>query len=78
MSERGTQDIPRCWALQRDNTPSPAECGLCVTVQSCSLSCVGEKERKAEAWGALSLYVGVLLLHLLSCSLVHEGLLGIL
>ena len=49
MSERGTQDILRFGALRRDNTPSPAECGLCVTVQSCSWSCVEEEERQAKA-----------------------------
>ena len=36
MRGRGTPDIPRFGALRRDNTPSPAECGLYVTVQSCS------------------------------------------
>ena len=36
MSERGMQDIPRSGALRRDNTPSPAEFGLYVSVQSCS------------------------------------------
>ena len=49
MSERGTQDIPRFGALRRDNTPSPAECGLYVTVQSCSSSCMEEQGGQARA-----------------------------
>ena len=49
MSERGTQDIPRFGALRRDNTPSPAECGLYVIVQSCSKSCVEEEGGWAKA-----------------------------
>ena len=49
MSERGTQDIPRFGALRRDNTPSPAECGLYVIVRGCSQSCTEEEGRLAKA-----------------------------
>ena len=44
ISERGMQDIPRFGALRRDNTPSLAEVGLYVVVQSCSCSYLGKKE----------------------------------
>ena len=49
MRERGTQDIPRFGALWRDNTPSPAKCGLYVTVQSRSSSCMEEEGGRAKA-----------------------------
>ena len=49
MSGRGTPDIHRFGALWRDNTPSPAECGLCVIVQSCPSSCTREEGRQAKA-----------------------------
>jgi hypothetical protein len=49
MRGRGTRDIPRFGALRRDNTPSPAECGLCVDVTGLLLELFWGG-RQARAW----------------------------
>ena len=50
MSGRGTRDIPRFGALRRDNTPSPAECGLCVNDTGLLLELFwGGRQARAQA-----------------------------
>ena len=49
MSGRGTPDIPRFGALQRDNTPSPAECSLMFDSTMLLLELYGGGSKLAKA-----------------------------
>ena len=49
MSERGTPDIPRFGALQRDHTPSPAECSLMFDSTMSLLELYGRGRELAKA-----------------------------
>ena len=55
MSGRGTPDIPRFRALQRDNTPSPAECSWMIDSTMLLLELYGGGRKLAKAWAAPSL-----------------------
>ena len=55
MRGRGTPDIPRFGALQRDNTPSPAEFGWMIDSTMLLLELCGGGRKLAKAWAAPSL-----------------------
>ena len=54
MCGRETPDIPRFGALQRDNTPSPAEFSWMIDSTVLLLELYGGGRKLAEAWAAPS------------------------